>query len=468
MSWSISDAGFYSILNAMNQTAIQQQQAMLRLTTGYRINSGADDPAGLIAVAQLNSELTAIQAASDNATRANAMMNVADGALSEISDLVSDVQSLAVEIANDSGLTEDEKQAKQLEIDTAIASIDRLVRTTTFNGQNLLDGTYGIATSGVDSSKITDVDLTGRPPGTASLQLTVEVATAAEKAGLTHSGATLSGDLEVQVTGNLGSVTLNFTSGTNITSVASSINANTATTGVEAVASNNVLYLSSEHYGEDEFVRVNVITGSFEMTGGTTQDYGEDATVTVNGQNTGVNGLNVTFNVSGVSGTFTLSESFASTAGGSETFTVGSGGATFALSPSVTNTFTIGISSVDSTSLGNGTLGYLYQVRSGGTYNALDNPAQAARIAEAATLQVARAEANIGAFQSYTVGSMTNMLADAETSISSAISSIRDTDYALETANLTRQNILMQAQISALSLLSQQNSNLASLFTLLT
>jgi len=459
------DSSFYSVLNAMNRTTMAQQQSMLRLTTGYRINKASDDPSGLIAVSQLASELTAIQAASDNATRANAMMNVADGALSEVQDMVSEIHSLSLEIANDTGMSEDEKQANQLAIDMAVASINRVLGTTTFNGKNIFSGVHEINTSGVDSSKITDVDITGRPTAVTNTTLNVEVEQAAEKAQMTYSAATVTNAVEIEVTGNLGSVSLSFASGATIDSIASSINANTAGTGVAAVASNNVLYLQSQYTGEDEFVSVDVVSGSFGLTGGVTSDTGEDAEVTINGQNTGVNGLNVTFNVNGISGTLTLDEDFASAAGGSEEFTIGSGGATFAISPSASSTFTIGISGMSAGTLGNGTLGYLSQITSGGLRNALDNPAEAARIAEAATLQVARARANVGSLQTYTVGGMQNMLSDAEEAVSSAISSIRDTDYAYETAMLTRQNILMQAQVSALSLIGQQNSSVVNLLS---
>jgi len=456
-------ADFHSVLFAMNQTKLAQQQAMLRLTTGLRINSAADDPAGLVAVIQLESELTAVQAASENASRANAMMSVADGALSQISDLVDDIQSLTIELANDGTLTVSEKQAKQLEIDTAIASIDRLVGTTTFNGRQLLNGTLGIRTSGVDNSKITDVDMTGRHSQVTNAELNVEVTGAAERAQLTFSGATLTNSAQVTFTGDLGSVTLSFDSGATIASVASSINLNTVSTGVEAVASSNVLYIRSEDYGEDEFVTVDVVTGSFALTGGATSDYGQDPTVTLNGQTTGVNGLNVTFNVNGFTGTLTLSESFGSSAGGSETFTAVGGGATFALGYSVTDTSTIGIGSLLSTNLGSGNLGYLSSLASGGANSPLTDPGQAQRIVQAASLQVARARASVGAFQKHTVGSFENVLSSVETSLSSAISSIRDTDYALETSNLTRQNILMHAQISALALIGQQQSGIIGL-----
>ncbi len=466
MSLLFSDSSFYNILNAMNQTALKQQTAMLRLTTGYRINSASDDPSGLIAISSLNSDLVAVQSAYDNGTRANAMLNVADSAVDQISDLVSDIYSLTVELANDSGLTEDEKAAKQLEIDQAVSSIDRLVNTTTFNGQHLLNGTYAINTTGIDSSKITDVDITSRPVGT-STNLQLDVVSAAQLAEITFSAAGLSHDNHVtlEITGNLGSVELSFAGSSSIEEMASSINANTAATGVQAVASNDVLYIQSEEYGEDQFVSVHTVHGHFETTGGVTTDYGEDATVTINGQNAEVDGYNVTFNVNGVSGRLTLAKSFVSSAGGNDSFTVTDGGMTFSLSPSVANTATIGISSLASSHLGNGIVGYLSQITSGGTYNATDNPTQAMQIARAAVTQVARASANIGAFQNYTITSTQNSLSDAETALSSAISSIRDTDYALEMANLTRQNALYQAQINSLSILSQQTSSLINLFS---
>ncbi len=466
MSWFLSDSGLYSILNAMNQTAYQQKTTMARLTTGNRINSASDDPSGLMALSELNSELTSIQSASDNGTRANAMLSAADGAVSQISSLVSDVYSLTVSLANSSGLTDDEKNAKQLEIDQAIASIDSLVNTTSFNGKKLLDGTYAINTTGVDSSKITDVNITSRGIAS-SVDLQVDVVSAAEKGELTFSGAGLasSNAVELEITGNVGSVDLSFAGSSSIAEIASTVNLNTTATGVEAVASNDVLYFQSEYYGDDEYVSVDVQSGTFDLTGGSSADYGSDANITVNGQGAGVNGYDLTFNVNGVSGSLTLSESFVTSAGGSENFTVTGGGATFALSPSVENTFTIGVGSLRSSHLGNGIVGYLSQLKSGGTYNALDHPEQAAKIAEAAVSDVAKADANIGAFQSYTITGMQNSLSDAETSVSSAISSIGDTDYAQELANLTRENALYQAQVMSLSIFNQNSQSIMSLFS---
>ncbi len=465
MSSLLSDSGFYQVLNTMNRTRIQQQTAMLRLSTGLRINSGADDPAGLIASAILDFDLTASASAWNNADRVNSMMNVVDGAMTQISDLVDDIESLTVELANGSALSESEKQAKQLQIDSAIESIDRLVSATSFNGRRLIDGSYAVNVTGVDSTKITDVGISARSQAD-NTDLQVKVVSAASRAQVTFSAAGLaSGNaVTLNVTGSLGTAQVSFVGSASISDMAGIVNANTASTGVSAIASNNVLYFRSEKYGDTELVKVDVISGSFSLTGGVSQDIGTDAVISVNGRLAGVNGSSVSFNVGGVTGSFNLTDAFQTTKGATESFTVTNGGATFALSPSLSDITTIGIGNLSSSSLGSGTLGYLSQLKSGGAYNPIDHPGQAQRIVKAASLQVAKAQAAVGAFQTHTIDGMKSMLSEAKTSLSSAISQIRDTDYALEMASLTRLNTLYQMQTAALSMIGENAMSVLKLF----
>jgi len=465
MTWTLSNGSFTSLLNAMHSTMLQQQMSMVRLATGLRINSGADDPAGLVSMSTLAGELASIQAASANASKVNSMMNTADAGMEQISDLVSQIQSLALEVANDSGLSESEKQAKQLEIDAAIDAIDRIVATTSYNSRKLIDGTYAIATTGVDSSKLDDVNITSRPATDSDINLTVQISSAAQRGQVTFSGAGLSSgnDVQVQVTGNLGSVVLSFAGSASIAEMASTVNQNTASTGVSAVASNGVLYFRSEHYGADQFVSVETLSGDFDLTGQVTQDYGVDPVVKINGQNTAVDDMQVSFNVGGVAGSFTLEESFAISAGGSESFTVKGGGATFALTSNAADQITIGIGSLDSYHLGSSVYGYLNSLKSGAAHNVLDDAATAVKIAEAASRDVALARANVGAFQSHTVSSISNMLADTQEQLTSAYTQIASVDYASEMANLTRLNVLMNTQASMMALMSQQTSKVMSL-----
>ena len=120
-----------------------------RLSSGMRINSGADDPAGLIASESLKSEIQGIQTAVDNSTRASNVISTADAALGEVSNLLVSIKGLVVQAANTGGLSADEIQANQLQVDSAIASITRIANSTSFGGLSLLNGSLGYITSGV-------------------------------------------------------------------------------------------------------------------------------------------------------------------------------------------------------------------------------------------------------------------------------------------------------------------------------
>ena len=74
--------------------------ALTRLSTGLRINTGADDPAGLIASEKLRSDITSIEAAIGNTERANQVIATADSALAEVSSLLNDIRGLVTESAN--------------------------------------------------------------------------------------------------------------------------------------------------------------------------------------------------------------------------------------------------------------------------------------------------------------------------------------------------------------------------------
>lgn len=132
-------------------------RSLERLSTGLRINRGSDDPAGLVASERLRSEMVALDAATSNATRATAIVGTAEAGLDEISSLLLDIQGLISETANTAGMTSEEIAANQLQIDEAIASIDRIASTTQFNGQKLLDGTVGFDTNGVVAGDLSSV-----------------------------------------------------------------------------------------------------------------------------------------------------------------------------------------------------------------------------------------------------------------------------------------------------------------------
>ena len=87
-------------LNALNTNQAALSTSLKRLSTGLKINSGADDPAGLIASESLKSEINGINQAIDNSTQAGNVLNTADGALNEVSSLLLQLQSLNNQAAN--------------------------------------------------------------------------------------------------------------------------------------------------------------------------------------------------------------------------------------------------------------------------------------------------------------------------------------------------------------------------------
>lgn len=101
-------------------------RTLTRLSTGLRINTGKDDPSGLIASETLRSQKVAIQAATDNARRADTLLAVAEGGLQEGNSLLLELEDLVDRSASTGGLSSDETKANQLQIDSILQSINRL------------------------------------------------------------------------------------------------------------------------------------------------------------------------------------------------------------------------------------------------------------------------------------------------------------------------------------------------------
>lgn len=122
--------------------------SMQKLATGQRINRGADDPAGLIISEQLRAMLAASRAESNMLQRTNHIASSADAALGEVSGLINDAQSLLVANANSAGMSDAEREANQMQLDSIVGSINRITGSATFNGQKLLDGSLTLGANG--------------------------------------------------------------------------------------------------------------------------------------------------------------------------------------------------------------------------------------------------------------------------------------------------------------------------------
>ena len=463
------------VLRFQNQGLVTSLE---RLSTGLRINRGKDDPAGLIASENLRAGMRAIASAISNAQRAEQVVNVAEGGLAEISNLIVELQSLVGASANEAGLSKEEKDANQLQIDSILQTIDRLANSTSFQGVKLLNGNFDYTTSGVTASLITDVTInSAKLAKDATLEVSITTIISAQTGGVflstggSYQGGGL-GSLTIEVTGNDGVQQFTFASGTSQTSIITAINAFKDAIGVSAAGIGGRVEMRSLDFGSTAFVRAKEISGGKDGTdyifaaasGGTgltdLKDKGRDATVTINGIEATTNGLEARVSSDGFDVAITMDGNSAlNTTNGSTSFTITGGGATFSLSPDVnlSGKVSIGIETVTTGNLGKAGIGLLADLKSGGTSNVINGDLTTGqKIVDEAVKQVASLRGRLGAFQKNVIGSTITALGSALENTAAAESSIRDTDFAVETAELTRRQILSQAATQSLIIANAQ------------
>ena len=175
----------------MGRTNEQLETSLTRLSTGLRINTGKDDPAGLIASESLRSDITSIEKAINNSQRANQVIPTADSALGQVSNLLNDIRGLVVEAANSGALSADEIAANQLQVDSSLEAINRIAQTTTFQGRRLLDGSLDFITDADSVANLVDLDIQQANLGTTgAVDVNVSISSAATRAAITAtSGA---------------------------------------------------------------------------------------------------------------------------------------------------------------------------------------------------------------------------------------------------------------------------------------
>jgi len=224
--------------------------------------------------------------------------------------------------------------------------------------------------------------------------------------------------------------------------------------------------IKSIDYGSKQFVSVKTLSGTFatyDSTGNALQRAtGTDAKVQVNGIQAVADGLKVSLSTSTLDLSFELLSSV--TAGSSFTFQVVGGGALFQIGPDVLSSqqARLGIASVNSSRLG-GTFGRLDELKSGGSKSLTADIVGAGKVVNQAITTVATLRGRLGAFQKTTLDTNIATLNDTLQALTDAESSIRDADFAAETANLTRSQILAQSGLSVLKLANQSPQQVLSL-----
>ncbi|GMU21095.1 MAG: flagellin [Phycisphaerae bacterium] len=459
----------------LRQTQRDLTISLERLSSGLRINKGADDPAGLINSEALRAEIAGVNQAISNSQRAINIVATTEGALNEVASLLIDVQRLVVESANTGALSPDEIRANQLQIDSAVASITRIANTSTFAGRKLLNGSLDYVSSGVRASAISTLQLHGVQFGTAEfIPVNIAVTASAQKAELQYRNSQTTGAISIEIAGSKGVSTLSFLAGTNASAIVAAVNLVREATGVEAYLLNGTnpasgMGFRSEGYGSDEFVSITPLNSSapfpvVNVDGSTvSRDEGQDASATINGAQSTGRGLNLILNTAALNLSLTLAEDFGLN---STSFAVTGGGAIFQLGPDVNpnQQVNIGVQSVAASRLGNPAIGFLSQIVTGTEY-AVDRgkTAEASEIVNEAIRQVAVLRGRLGAFERNTLQTNINSLSITVENLTASESAIRDTDFALETSRLTRNQILVNAGTSVLALANSTPQSVLSL-----
>lgn len=494
-----------NVSSILGQRVLGQNNASLgvslqRLSTGLRINRGKDDPAGLIASENLRSEKAALTAAISNSERADQVINIAEGGLQEVSSLLTELQGLLTTSANSAGLSGSEKEANQLQIDSILQTIDRVAGATNFQGNKLLNGNLDYTVDSVDDA-ISDFVVRGAKFDGDSQDVSAIVTQSAQKGGFFLSFGAANIDLGtgsqfvIEVGGALGNRELQFASGTSLTDIASAINAVNDVTGVTATVSGTGISLTTDNYGSSEYVTVKVVDDgtinggsgiiSFEdddfatpdtssavaFTATTAangvRDEGQDIGGTINGLLAVGKGKQLSVNSDFLDVALTFNDDEAQELASVAAFSITGGGADFQLASqvNVAGKVSVGIGDISTRKLGSSELGFLDDLGSGKSFNVVsgDNLGDAQKIVAKAIEEVSSVRGRLGAFQKNVVGATIRSLNVASENTTAAESVIRDTDFATETATLTRNQILVQASTNVLALANQSPQNVLSL-----
>jgi flagellin len=446
-----------SALTAQRNLGVAQtglQKAIQRLSTGLRINGAVDDAAGLAISDRLTAQINGLNQAVRNANDGVSALQTADGSLTAVSDLLQRARELSVQSANDSNSSSD-RQSLNSEVSNILSELDRLANTVQFNSRKLLDGSFQNAQFQIGANANQTVSFS-----IASVQ-------ASNLGAITRQGQSVSSTALADLT-STSSLTVNgigvvVGQQTTIDGVIAAINNKTRDTGATAVKNSQTIvtdtgFTALTTAGAASTLTMNGVaitltTGNASTVASfiaTVNGYSNQTGVTVStsGANlvyTRASGGDITTQETGTKSA--IGDKVASTA--SRTFDAG-----FTLSVDLDKSLTVGTTGAEK-SLGQTTsaTNVTNQVNNL-TILTVAGANSAIETIDYALSQLNRVRGDIGAVQNR-FNSAIGSLQVASENLSAARSRIMDADVAQETANLTRNQILIQAGVAVLAQANQ-------------
>jgi len=453
-------------LRNLNTTSQMYGQSVTRLSTGLRINSAAEDPAGLIISENFRAQISSLEAAQRNNQDAINMAKTAEGALDEVSRLLRDARSLAISSSNTGVVSASQLQANQVQLNSIIESITRISTSTSFGTKRLLDGSAGTQANPTDATKYKSLYFVGNFNGTTittNTAVTIDVTTLAEPATHTGTQAFNTGDLVGSGQFILNGVSFSTDASTTVEQLVAKLNQESDKTGVTATHTNGQgVLLKTFNYGTSAHIQLTDPQGILQN--GSPLDAsvtGVDAIASVTINNPTPVSVLFTGGLQGRDG-LTLTDADGNVITLAQSGNVGGaamagqmivGLSQFQIGANAGQTAQMSLGNFSSASLQMTGLDVTTRSGAGSALTAIDN----------AIDFVSRSRGTIGAFQRNVLESNLRSLAVAHENLSDSESTIRDVDMAAEMATFTKLQILQQSGMAALAQANNSNQAVLSL-----
>ncbi|MBT8436470.1 MAG: flagellin [Gammaproteobacteria bacterium] len=421
--------------------------SLQRLSTGLRINSAKDDAAGLAISERFTTQIRGLNQAIRNANDGVSFAQTAEGALSTAGDALQRIRELAVQSINDTNSSAD-RQALNNEVGQLIAEVNRISNSTQFNGQNILDGSLSTLTFQVGANQGQTISVTGVDSRSSQLGARISTSGSISATNLAAAIAVGGGAGDLVVNGNA----VDLTGDVTIDDVISSINEVSADSGVQALKATSVSTLAA---------------GLAATTAGAVSINGVNVTITsgVGSGAANILAINALTNQTGVTASAGTGEAVVLSNSSGADIVIHNSGAGQLGGNAAGETYSAGIVLAGGVADGAFTATGTFAVEAASTaFGAAQadstlagvdvlnstNANDALLTLDFALQQVSGLRAELGAVQTRFESTISNLSVTSE-NLSAARSRIRDADFAAETAELTRSQILQQAGIAILS-----------------
>jgi flagellin len=466
------------------------ESAMERLSTGKRINTASDDAAGLAIASRMEAQIRGLNQAIRNAADGQALIDTTEGAHNEVTNILQRMRELSVQAANDTNVSSD-RTGLQSEVSQLVAEIDRIASQTTWNGVKILDGSFTSKQLqiGADQSQVLSFSVdSAASSDIGDYQLLSDAHAVAAN--------TIDGD-DLTINGYLGSATVAVAAGASAKDVAATINDNTGSTGVsasavtkaklsglsaaesvaftltgDASATISVTIASVSHLGDLKDA-INAKSGVTGITAAFGDDTSEIVLTHLDGEDIAISGMNTTTAATTI--TFEALDRDGSDLTAADTATISEAGTATGtvvgqMTLSSTSSFTV---SGDDATAEDGFFGTLNGTAAGGTaslsnvasvdISTTSGAANAIRTIDGALEKINSARGDLGAISNRLDNTMSN-LTNIVTNVSASQSRIQDADFAAESGNLAKAQILQQASTA---MLAQANASKQGVLSLL-